>query len=91
MGSLSMANYQIGPKPGVISGFDSMPGCGSRHSFSFICIVTVVRLARPGGLRSVVANYASSTAAANVLQPGRHRAFHRRRVVEKKVEQKPVR
>jgi hypothetical protein len=58
----------------VFSGFDTMPGCAMSSSFSFNLIVTVIRLARPGGLRSVVAesllvniNYASSIAAASVL------------------------
>ena len=33
---LSMANYGIGPKLSVFSGFDTMPGCAMSSSFSFI-------------------------------------------------------
>jgi hypothetical protein len=30
---VSMANYWIGPKLGVFSGFDTMPGCAMSSSF----------------------------------------------------------
>jgi len=37
------------------SSFGTMPGCARSSSLFLHLIVTVVRLARPGGLRSVVA------------------------------------
>jgi hypothetical protein len=46
---------RIGPKSSVFSGFDTLPGCAMSSSLLLHLIVTFIRLARPGGLRSIVA------------------------------------
>jgi putative transposase len=56
------------------SGFDSMPGCATVVILFVHLIVTVVRLARPGGLRSVVAESLLVKHQLRILNRGRKRA-----------------
>src|ERR1700721_4816396 len=42
-------------KSSAFSGFDTLPGCAMPSSLLLHLIVTFIRLARPGGLRSIVA------------------------------------
>jgi hypothetical protein len=51
-----------------------MPGCARSSSLFLHLIVTVVRLARPGGLRSVVAESLLVKHQLRILNRGRSRA-----------------
>ena len=67
---LSMANCRIGLNAVVLEVPIALPGCASSSSYSF----TVARLARPGGVRSVVAESALARHQLLVLNRGRKRA-----------------
>src|SRR5271169_1341275 len=74
-----MANCQIGLNALVLEVLIPLPGCAASSSCSFIfvhLIVTVARLARPGGLRSVVAESALVRHQLLVLNRGRKRGLY---------------
>jgi putative transposase len=73
-----MANSKIGVKTGIWTGPDIMRGMREIVILIVHLVVTVVRLTRPGGLRSVVAESLLIKHQLQILNRGRKRAPHLR-------------
>jgi hypothetical protein len=70
-----MANWQIGLSVVVFDLLIPLPGCATSLSYSFVhLMVTLARLARPGGLRSVVAESVLVRHQLLILNRARKRA-----------------
>ena len=69
-----MANCQIGLKSVVLDGADTIAGMRDFVILFVHLIVTVARLARPGGVRSVVAESVLVRHQLLILNRGRKRA-----------------
>jgi YD repeat-containing protein len=72
--NLSVANCQIGPECGGFWGIDTIVGMRDFAIVFVHLIVTLARLARPGGLRSVVAESVLVRHQLLILNRGRKRA-----------------